>query len=1327
MLFNLKREDVVKFMTKNTKKKRYLFTKIILSLAVALPMVMGTSSTPFIAKAAGGRFDELVRNETFNFVVGETGPIFSVLKDKIGDLAHLDNGYCFTNLVLEYVDDSSNYYTINADNSITGMHGGETKIRIKGNAQCGGNNVYETGIDSILKITVLPGEQRNAPVIGTDVKAVNAIKHGENGALVDVLNSGKLEYTYKGFDKYRSLSGIVSEPRGEYLVRFAGNADYKAGPSVNLTIMEPNETPVNAPVFDSKTDTTITVKAEPGLTYSVDGINWFADGVVKGLTPNTEYTVMSKRLGDPAQYYLDSEHGPATGTIKTKLSSAQVGLPVKPVVTGKSDTVINYNTVEKQEYSLDQKTWIDGDGFANLYSNLTPNTEYKIYTRIKETPDAMPSVILSTDVKTKKDINSVAVPAEPKVTNRTDTTITIDVVPGQEYKIGDGDWQVPVNGVFTGLEPNTPYVISTRTPETSDAVASKVVSTNAKTKASSSSVMKPDAPVVSSKSDVSLTVDVVAGNQYRIGNTGAWITPKEGAATYTFAGLNQNKDYTIETRVAETTDAMPSEIVSTNDKTKIGSAFVTKPNPATIIAKSDKTMTVDVIAGQQYAISGPGIANAGTWYTPGVDGFMGTFGGLTADSEYTIKTRTVETADAMASLPVDTKDRTKVASANVQKPSAPVILNTTDSTLTIAMNDGIEYSIDGKNWVSSKTSFDGKFTELDENTEITVWARKAETATAMESSPVTSKAKTLCKIAGTVISNDLPATIAILNKTTGEVIKTIETHKDGTYSAILPAGDYDVVITGKNGKESLMGKMTAPAKGAVDYTLKAGAMLSGNVVNGAKENVPNIKVSLYDVNGDVIATTTSNKLGKYYFDGIKDGEYKMVGAGLDAKNNAVSGMKAIVVKDGKVADADLHVMNGYLLSGGAVTNKGVAIPNAKVNVLDKDGKIIASTNTDAKGNYYMTSVAGGKTIEFTDPISTATRVENYVYIVSNPNDGTAVMKPAAIDMSKEIAREEFIKTNLTKDNKVITERTADNYAQILNAEANWNALSADEKTAINKLLTGKYAGKTYEVLLADSKALATATNAFIKDHLTDVKGVIKTADESNYTKIIGSEATWNKLSAMEKAAINNTLLANGGKTYEELLRDAKAIDAAAKAFIANNASLNNAIIKGATNHKNIRQILASEATWNNLSATEKAVVNANLVKEGGKTFDELLKEAKAIDESTNSFVDNNIKNLDSIIKDINNGNYKQILNSEADWNNLSDAEKDFVNSKLLAAGSKTFEELLKDAKNTKVKVDEAGVIASTGDATDMAGVMLMMGAAGACMLVMKKRRNRDAK
>ena len=233
--------------------------------------------------------------------------------------------------------------------------------------------------------------------------------------------------------------------------------------------------------------------ADPGeLTYK-----WYrgdSTTPISGATGNTYTPSSAEDVGKTIKVKVSAANysGSVTDTTsKAVIKAAAPSAPIAPTEVSHTHDTITVNKVTGQEYACIKGSGAPSDSDWKdqfVFSSLEPYTEYKIYTRIAATATqdaSAASVALS--VTTNK--APAGTPVTPQVTNTTDTSITVKAESGQKYCIkpygeagpvaGDSSWSDTVS--FTGLTPNTKYVIYTYIPEGSDTVASVVVSTEATT------------------------------------------------------------------------------------------------------------------------------------------------------------------------------------------------------------------------------------------------------------------------------------------------------------------------------------------------------------------------------------------------------------------------------------------------------------------------------------------------------------------------------------------------------------------------------------------------------------------------------------------------------------------------------------------------------------------------------------------------------------------------------------------------------------------------------------------------------------------------------
>ena len=302
--------------------------------------------------------------------------------------------------------------------------------------------------------------------------------------------------------------------------------------------------------------------------------------------------------------------------------------------------------------------------------------------------------------------------------NRTDTTLEVETLEGQEYRIAQKEWQE--SGRFEGLSPDTEYVIETRmagkgedTP-VSDPLTVRTM--KAATKA-------PDMPELRTAGADVIEVAAEDGMEYAICEGMAASDQQWNWQTSpVFSGLKVGTEYSVAARIAGTEDQMPGEIselliVSTE---KYAAAALGRPE---LVSVSDTRIEVKVVSGQVYAIykeeTMPETLN---WQEGGV------FADLAPNTQYRIVTKTPETAyhkeSVVSEALVATTQKTPA-----ETPEAPRLKSRSQTVLEVEKETGQEYSIDGgKTWQAG-----ARFEGLKAETAYEIVTRVKETQTAAAS------------------------------------------------------------------------------------------------------------------------------------------------------------------------------------------------------------------------------------------------------------------------------------------------------------------------------------------------------------------------------------------------------------------------------------------------------------------------------------------------------------------------------------------------------------------------------------------------------------------
>ena len=349
----------------------------------------------------------------------------------------------------------------------------------------------------------------------------------------------------------------------------------------------------------------------------------------------------------------------------------------------------------------------------------------------------------------------------------------------------------------------------------------------------------------------------------------------------------------------------------------------------------------------------------------------------------------------------------------------------------------------------------------------------------------------------------------------GTVVATTTTDADGSYSFDkLPAGTYSVTVvqdgpiagleqtgdpdaTKDNASEPITLNNDNPSTTDVNFGYIADNSLSGTVYrddsrngdqDGTEPGYSGVTVQLLDASGNVVATTTTDANGTYSFSKLPDGTYsvKVVKDGELAdteqtedpdatKDNAsepVTLGEDNPSKDhidfGYVPDYSIHGLvyrDGDRNEAHGATEKGYA--NQTVELRDKDGKVVATTTTDANGAYSFSKLPAGD------------------YTVKVVKDGalTDLDQTEDPDSTKDSVSGVI---SLSNDHRTETDV---NFGYIANNSINGTIYRDGDRDGRKGDTEGRYSGVTVQLLDKDGKVIATTTTdkdgKYSFEHLPD--------------------------------------------------------------------------------------------------------------------------------------------------------------------------------------------------------------------------------------------------
>ena len=260
--------------------------------------------------------------------------------------------------------------------------------------------------------------------------------------------------------------------------------------------------------------------------------------------------------------------------------------PEKPIVESKISNSITLVKTEGFEYSKDGITWQN----SNVFTNLSPDTTYTFYQRVKASSVASVSEASEgTTVYLKA--SQTAPSAVPIVLSFTDTMVTLRAITNGEYSVDGINWQK--SNVFENLSPATTYTIYQRYAETDTHEASATSQGTSITTEKYKQTLIPDAPTLTGFTSRSIALTAVDGCEYSMDG-------KTWQASNVFNYLSCGTEYTFYQRYKEnTTYYAGNASQSATFKTDKGSQ--TAPSAPTLLSKTHDTVTLNPVSGYEYS------------------------------------------------------------------------------------------------------------------------------------------------------------------------------------------------------------------------------------------------------------------------------------------------------------------------------------------------------------------------------------------------------------------------------------------------------------------------------------------------------------------------------------------------------------------------------------------------------------------------------------------------------------------------------------------------------------------------------------------------------
>ncbi len=383
----------------------------------------------------------------------------------------------------------------------------------------------------------------------------------------------------------------------------------------------------------------------------------------------------------------------------------------------------------------------------------------------------------------------------------------------------------------------------------------------------------------------------------------------------------------------------------------------------------------------------------------------------------------------------------------------------------------------------------------------------------------------------------------------GQVVATTTTKADGTYSfSKLPAGKYTVKVEPSDLLKSY--EQTEDPDGTKDHT---SGVVQVNRDNPSVENVnfgyaPNfaingtiyrdgdrdgkkgdtegrysgVTVQLLDKDGKVIATTTTDKDGKYSFEHLPDGTYsvKVVKDGAltdtdqtgdpDSKLDNASEPITLDEKNPTKGDVDFGYVPNNTIKGTVyrddnrdkmINGDEPGLERVSVQLLDEDGKVLQTLDTDADGNYAFQHLPDGK---YTVKVVRSSSIKDYDQ--TEDPDATVDDTSAVYTMGPENSLQEKVNFGYVPDYSIAGRvyRDSDKSGSYTDGEETFSGVTVDlldkDGNVVATTTTDKDGNYSFEKLPAGTYRVKVHTDG-------DLAGLDQTEDPDGIADSMSGEIT----------------------------------------------------------------------------------------------------------------------------------------------------------------------------------------------------------------------------
>ncbi len=233
-----------------------------------------------------------------------------------------------------------------------------------------------------------------------------------------------------------------------------------------------------------------------------------------------------------------------------------------------------------------------------------------------------------------------------------------------------------------------------------------------------------------------------------------------------------------------------------------------------------------------------------------------------------------------------------------------------------------------------------------------------------------------------------------LTDLSGRQLDRNQTDAGGQYQLGPPSGgSYLVTCAVTAHQPGIAMVMVADVPVRHDFVLEgAGSSLSGTVhITGSGQLLGGAVVTLIDIRGDVVVTTTTGSDGRFSFPGLVQGLYTLTAAAA-AVHPVARGVDVPGYGD---VTHDVEVVPRAQLVGSVRTaSAGAPVPDALATLLDSEGHVVGSAITDVNGEFVFDDLqAGAYTVIATGYPPVATEVH---LNPGTPTETVITLQPATV-------------------------------------------------------------------------------------------------------------------------------------------------------------------------------------------------------------------------------------------------------------------------------------------------------------------------------------------